>query len=77
MGWNNLIDVKGKLEGLTEDFYFVHSYYAPVNPYTIASCDYGLKFSACMESDNFFACQFHPEKSGKTGETLLKRFLEL
>jgi glutamine amidotransferase len=75
MGWNSLKDTSKKMEGLTEDVYFVHSYYAPVNPYTVAVCDYGQSFSAAMEKNNFFACQFHPEKSGTAGDLIIKRFL--
>ncbi len=75
MGWNSLKDTSKKMEELTEDVYFVHSYYAPVNPYTVAVCEYGQPFSASMEKNNFFACQFHPEKSGTAGELILKRFL--
>jgi glutamine amidotransferase len=75
MGWNSLKDTSKKMEELTEDVYFVHSYYAPVNPYTVAVCEYGQPFSASMEKNNFFACQFHPEKSGTAGELIIKRFL--
>jgi glutamine amidotransferase len=75
IGWNNLTKTSKKMEGLKEDVYFVHSYFAPVNKYTVASCNYGLEFSAAMEKNNFFACQFHPEKSGLAGELILKRFL--
>jgi glutamine amidotransferase len=75
MGWNTLKDTSKKMEGLTQDVYFVHSYFAPVNPYTVAVCEYGQPFSASMEKNNFFACQFHPEKSGAAGELILKRFL--
>jgi glutamine amidotransferase len=75
MGWNSLLETSHKLEGLTQDVYFVHSYFAPVNPYTVAVCQYGQPFSAAMEKNNFFACQFHPEKSGAAGELILKRFL--
>jgi glutamine amidotransferase len=75
MGWNSLKETSKKMEGLTEDVYFVHSYYAPVNSYTVAVCEYVQPFSASMEKNNFFACQFHPEKSGTAGELILKRFL--
>jgi glutamine amidotransferase len=75
MGWNNLVDSAGFLENITEDVYFVHSYYVPISSYTIASCQYGMEFSAALQKDNFYACQFHPEKSGKVGEEILKRFL--
>lgn len=80
MGWNNLVDLKSEL---FRDFpenkqvYFVHSYYVPVNEYTIATTDYGTPFSAAIKKDNFYAVQFHSEKSGDIGEDLLKRFLEL
>lgn len=80
MGWNSLLDCRDSV--LDADFddkfvYFVHSYYVPVSEYTIATCQYVLPFSASVRKDNFFACQFHPEKSGKVGEEILRRFLEL
>ena len=67
------------MEGLGEHpyVYFVHSYYVPVCEETIATADYILPYSASMHKDNFYACQFHPEKSGKVGERILKNFLEL
>lgn len=80
MGWNNLIETKGKLfTGITnsDNFYFVHSYYAEITNDTVAVCDYILPFSAAMQKDNFYATQFHPEKSADTGEKILKNFLEL
>lgn len=57
--------------------YFVHSYYVPLCPQTAAVADYILPYSAALHKDNFYACQFHPEKSGATGEAILKNFLEL
>ena len=57
--------------------YFVHSYYVPVCEETIATADYILPYSASMHKDNFYACQFHPEKSGKVGEQILRNFLAL
>lgn len=80
MGWNNLEQLDGPLfKGLenTEDFYFVHSYYAELSRQTAASCNYILPFSAALQKDNFYAVQFHPEKSGKPGLQLLQNFLEL
>lgn len=66
------------LEGSREAFvYFVHSYYVPVCQHTIATADYILPYSASMHKDNFYTCQFHPEKSGKVGEQIIKNFLEL
>lgn len=90
MGWNN-IDVRGEwLEvrggqpcpifkglGNTSYVYFVHSYYVPLCEYTSAVAEYILPYSASMHKDNFYACQFHPEKSGAVGERILRNFLEL
>ena len=57
--------------------YFVHSYYAEVNKFQTAQCEYILPFSAAMQHENFFAVQFHPEKSGKVAEQILRNFLDL
>lgn len=78
-GWNNLTQTKGWLGPEFEDtfVYFVHSYYVPLNPYTVAQTDYIAPFSAAMEKDNFFAAQFHPEKSAAVGERILKQFLKI
>lgn len=57
--------------------YFVHSFYAPINDCTIASCEYGTRFSAVVKKDNFFAAQFHPERSAETGALLLQNFLNI
>lgn len=80
MGWNTLVEVEGPLfEGLGPgDYaYFVHSYYVAQGPDTIATCHYPEPFSAAVQKDNFYAVQFHPEKSGKAGQRILKNFLEL
>ena len=81
MGWNALRNIKSPLfNGLKdgEDYaYFVHSYYVPLSNYTIATADYILPYSAALHKDNFYATQFHPEKSGSVGETILKNFLEI
>lgn len=80
MGWNTLLNTKANLfKGFSrEEFvYFVHSYYVPSNEYTIADTDYILPFSAALHKDNFYATQFHPEKSGAVGERILRNFLEL
>ena len=80
MGWNKLYDLKSPLmEGLGDDpyVYFVHSYYVPVCEETIATADYILPYSASMHKDNFYTCQFHPEKSGTVGERILRNFLDL
>jgi glutamine amidotransferase len=57
--------------------YLVHSYYAPVCKETIATSTYGLEYSTALQKDNFYGVQFHPEKSSKAGERLLKNFLEI
>lgn len=79
MGWNTLSGLKGKLfKDIPEPsyMYFVHSYYAEIAHETIAETDYIVPFSAAMHKDNFYACQFHPEKSGDRGEQILKNFIE-
>jgi glutamine amidotransferase len=60
-----------------DDLYFVHSYYAEISSTTSATCDYILPFSAAMQKDNFFATQFHPEKSAEKGEIILQNFLKI
>lgn len=80
MGWNSFVDLKGDLfKGVVSanDVYFVHSYYAEINEDTTAVCDYIKPFSAAMQKNNFYATQFHPEKSADIGEQILKNFLEL
>ncbi len=81
MGWNNFRVLKDSplLKNIdsANDVYFVHSYYAPVNEFTVASCDYGVEFTAIAEHENFYATQFHPEKSGKVGEQILANFVEI
>ena len=80
MGWNNLRALKGSLfDGITADdnVYFVHSYYSEICEDTAAVCDYILPFSAAMQKENFYATQFHPEKSAGIGEKILQNFLAL
>lgn len=80
MGWNTIEDVKSELfVGFTrpEFVYFVHSFYVPLCTDTIATTDYIQPYSAALHKDNFFATQFHPEKSGSVGERIIKNFLEL
>lgn len=79
MGWNTLYDLRGPLfAGLPPDpyVYFVHSFFAAAGPDTAARTDYGLPFSAALQRDNFFAVQFHPEKSGDIGQRILANFLK-
>lgn len=81
MGWNVLSKdqdhplMKGVEDG--SHFYYVHSFYAPENTYTLATCDYVTEFTAIVEKDNFFGVQFHPEKSGELGAKILQNFTEL
>ena len=80
MGWNNFMTLKGVLfNGISpeDDVYYVHSYYPEICPDTTATCEYILPFSASINIRNFFATQFHPEKSAGIGERILKNFLEL
>jgi len=79
IGWNRISDLKTQLfDHLSEGeyVYYVHSYYVPDNPFSIASTDYGLVYSGAIRKDNFYACQFHPEKSSDAGERILKNFIE-
>ncbi|MCD7935356.1 MAG: imidazole glycerol phosphate synthase subunit HisH [Tannerellaceae bacterium] len=80
MGWNTLTQVNSALftqEQESRFVYFVHSYYVPVNEYTAATTDYIQPFSAALHKENFYATQFHPEKSGSVGEAILKNFLSI
>lgn len=80
MGWNTIYNLKSPLfKGIKENeyMYLVHSYYAPVIEYTIATTNYELEYSSALQRDNFFGVQFHPEKSGVFGEQILKNFLQL
>jgi glutamine amidotransferase len=80
MGWNSLRNFKSKLFAGIEPgqfVYFVHSYYAASGEDTAAVCDYILPFSAALQKDNFYATQFHPEKSGPVGAKILENFIEL
>jgi imidazole glycerol-phosphate synthase subunit HisH len=77
MGWNSLTLTKGWLDASVDDqfVYFVHSYYVPVNSQTSAITEYIQPFSSAMKKDNFYAVQFHPEKSAGVGEKVLTSFL--
>ena len=81
MGWNDIYDLHSPLfNGIKngEFIYNIHSFYVPYDKeYTIATCNYILPYSAALHKDNFYATQFHPEKSGSVGERILKNFLEL
>jgi len=80
MGWNTIEEINSKLFSNIEEnnyMYFVHSFYVPTNPDSIANCNYIIPFCAAMKKENFYGCQFHPEKSGKTGEKILNNFLNI
>ena len=80
MGWNEVRATKMSplLEGLGQRpyLYFAHSFYAPVIDATVATCGYGVDFTAVLQSDNVFGVQFHPEKSGPLGLRIVRNFLE-
>ncbi len=80
IGWNNIFALKSPLfENVAEDsfVYFVHSFYVETGVETVAACDYGIKFSAAARRENFYAVQFHTEKSGAVGEKILENFLKI
>ena len=79
IGWNQIEQLKGHLFDGVEDnsyVYYVHSYYVPINEFTIATTRYGIKYAGAIKMDNFYACQFHPEKSGSDGEQILNNFIK-
>jgi glutamine amidotransferase len=80
MGWNSIFNLNSGLFNtkLEQQYvYFVHSYYASVGEHTAATCNYIVPFSAALHKDNFYATQFHPEKSGSIGSMILEYFLHL
>ncbi len=80
MGWNNFTSLQGDLFRnvvKTDDVYFVHSFYVEQSEYSIATTDYIVPFASAIRKDNFYATQFHTEKSGPIGEQILRNFIEL
>jgi glutamine amidotransferase len=80
MGWNSISDLRGPLfQGIAENsyVYFVHGYYVEECVESSAVCDYGGRFTAAIREANFYATQFHPEKSGEVGEMIIRNFLSL
>lgn len=80
MGWNSITNLKSKIfsaETENQHVYFVHSFYAGLGEHTVATCNYILPFSAALQKDNFYATQFHPEKSGSVGAKILENFINL
>lgn len=80
MGWNSIANTRSPLfAGIEEGvyFYFVHSFAPLCNEYTAATTEYGELFSSALSKNNFYGTQFHPEKSGETGERLLRNFIKI
>ena len=80
MGWNSIANLKSRIfskEIENQHVYFVHSFYAGIGEHTTAICNYILPFSAALQKDNFYATQFHPEKSGSVGAKILENFINL
>ncbi|SHN77942.1 imidazole glycerol phosphate synthase subunit HisH [Chitinophaga sp. CF418] len=80
IGWNNVTGLYSTMfEHVPENsyMYFVHSYYAALSPYTVATANYVINYSAALQKDNFYAVQFHPEKSAGEGQKILENFLKL
>lgn len=80
MGWNTIYNLSGEIFSNKQEnayVYFVHSYYAEMGEHTAATTRYISMFSAALKKDNFFATQFHPEKSGKPGAEILKNFITI
>ncbi|NRB23326.1 imidazole glycerol phosphate synthase subunit HisH [Shewanella sp.] len=80
MGWNQISPSSHPLfKDIPEAsyLYFVHSYKAPLSEFTIATCEYGERFSAAIAKDNLMGVQFHPEKSGEVGARILSNFLAM
>jgi imidazole glycerol-phosphate synthase subunit HisH len=80
IGWNNLYNFKTNLfKNVPENsyVYYVHSYYAEMNPYCIGTSKYGIEYCGAVQKDNFYGVQFHTEKSAVVGEKILQNFLEL
>jgi len=80
MGWNTIVNLEGSLfkDIANKSYvYFVHSYFAEMTDSAVASTDYIVNFASALQKDNFFALQFHPEKSGPIGEKILKNFLDI
>ncbi|MFO0415399.1 MAG: imidazole glycerol phosphate synthase subunit HisH [Bacteroidota bacterium] len=80
IGWNTIANLRSPLfKDISENsyVYYVHSFYAEINPYMIATTDYGISYAGAVAKDNFYGVQFHTEKSAETGDAILKNFLSL
>lgn len=80
IGWNDIFNLKTEVfNNIKENsyVYFVHSYYAELGENTIATANYMMNYSAALHKNNFYAMQYHPEKSGDVGEKMLQNFINL
>lgn len=80
IGWNSIRSLKGPLfRGIREEeyMYFVHGFFVEKNEYAVAETEYSERYCSAMNRGNFYAVQFHPEKSAKAGERLLSNFLNI
>jgi len=80
IGWNDIYNLKSDLfKNVPESsyVYYVHSYYAEMNPYCIATSNYGLEYTSAVQKDNFYGVQFHTEKSAEVGDLILSNFLKI
>jgi glutamine amidotransferase len=80
IGWNSIFNLKGDLfKGIKENeyMYFVHGYYVEQNTYSIANTNYSIDYCSAMQKDNFYAVQFHPEKSAIAGQKIIENFLRI
>jgi imidazole glycerol-phosphate synthase subunit HisH len=80
VGWNNIFELRSPLFNQIPEssyIYNVHSYYAEDSAYTIARCEYGIRYAAAIQKDNFYGVQFHTEKSAEVGDKIIKNFLEI
>ena len=76
MGWNKISSTHSFLSEVNNDyFYYAHSYFVPINDYTVATTEHEITFSSVVKKDNFLGCQFHPEKSAEAGNKFISNFL--
>ena len=74
MGWNKVTFVNNCEDKFNDHYYFANSYYSPIYDHTLAAADYSLPYSAAVKKNNFYGCQFHPEKSSQAGQKFLDYF---
>ena len=74
MGWNKVNFLNGSEDNLNDHYYFANSYYSPIYDHTLAAAEYSLPYSAAVQTNNYYGCQFHPEKSSQAGQRFLDYF---